>query len=1017
MSSYGAHTVNSGPLEIRTLSNNPTNQVYFLQASPHPDSELPVSSNRLLITSTNGLLAPSEQAYISSITLSSLVGITASISSLGTSLLQTSTLIASTATLANVQVSSLLCSSITGTTLTLMSTLSTTNVSTTNMYTSTIIGGSGSITQCNTIQVLNQITAASNFTNLSSVTCGSMTGSGVISVDQMIGVTLSTQTLYTQSFGTNLLSTTVLTLSSFSTNHISIANGNGSTISLVSINVNSSIMGSSIVTSTISYVNLLTDTIQTANMTVSTLLVSTTNGTNITSYTLFGSTVNTTQQFTSSVVASSMLGSSITISTMTTSTLLATSIFGSTMNLSILSTLMPVTNTSVVLNIYGSTCTTGSYSVAFAVLSTMLGSTVITSSLTTSIVSASSIAASTALISSMSGPILSISSMSISSLITPINSLSTLIASSLYGNTLTTSTMNISSLFLSSIFINSATLSSINISTVNNVQVKNGSSNHAVGYQTFLNNTSGTNNSAFGYNTLTANTSGSNHTAFGTQALYTTTSGNSNTVIGTSTMITTGSYNTYIGYGAAPSTTNVTNEIVIGGSATNGTLNTGYGSNTAVLGNSATTITRLYGSVGIGTVSPLGTLDVRGTYNQTGGNVSIIYDTSGNGGTTGGHANLFFIYNDGAAGMGMFLNDTVRTVDGGSRAGTLRNDYGKLRLQAASGYTNPTYGITVSTTYTGIGNTSPTFNLDVNGGIRCISNGSITYGEGSNTAFTAYSPTVSGSIWMGFDPIVDCGYINAGQVTNVIKPVILQARGGFVGIGKTNPAAELDVTGSVRYSNNLLIDGSLSCNSAIVNGSTLTAGSPWTGLPGSDLSYTGNVNITGNLNSTGYVGLVNATTSTYGIAQINTIGLSITSSSPSLSLPCIFCSLSTTTNNTAYGYTVKISSIQASSMTIGGDGLTAFNIHTTIAGTYRFIVSGSEGGTSGPDTIIISDTSYNEITRTQTQGFSGNNNPVSCSFIYHMSSTPGTGIQIFNQQNGSTTLNNVFIVGYMIIAG
>jgi len=52
--------------------------------------------------------------------------------------------------------------------------------------------------------------------------------------------------------------------------------------------------------------------------------------------------------------------------------------------------------------------------------------------------------------------------------------------------------------------------------------------------------------------------------------------------------------------------------------------------------------------------------------------------------------------------------------------------------------------------------------------------------------------TVNASIWMGFDPTNDCGYINSAR-SGQIRPVCLQTRGGNVGIGTTGPACLLHV--------------------------------------------------------------------------------------------------------------------------------------------------------------------------------------------------------------------------------
>jgi hypothetical protein len=63
MSSSGITALNSGPLIIRTYNNiSSSNNTYILK-----DYDYPVSSNYILITSTNGILSPSNNIYVSSI--------------------------------------------------------------------------------------------------------------------------------------------------------------------------------------------------------------------------------------------------------------------------------------------------------------------------------------------------------------------------------------------------------------------------------------------------------------------------------------------------------------------------------------------------------------------------------------------------------------------------------------------------------------------------------------------------------------------------------------------------------------------------------------------------------------------------------------------------------------------------------------------------------------------------------------------------------------------------------------
>ena len=116
------------------------------------------------------------------------------------------------------------------------------------------------------------------------------------------------------------------------------------------------------------------------------------------------------------------------------------------------------------------------------------------------------------------------------------------------------------------------------------ISTTTGTANTAVGaYGTLINNTSGSNLVSIGFYSLNANTSGNNLVAIGREAgrgpsPYT----NANT---------TGSNNTYIGYQTVGSANNNTNEMVIGYGAV------GLGSNTTVIGNSSTTLTKVFGAI------------------------------------------------------------------------------------------------------------------------------------------------------------------------------------------------------------------------------------------------------------------------------------------------------------------------------------------------------------------------------------------------------------------------------------
>jgi hypothetical protein len=129
-----------------------------------------------------------------------------------------------------------------------------------------------------------------------------------------------------------------------------------------------------------------------------------------------------------------------------------------------------------------------------------------------------------------------------------------------------------------------------------------GANNSAVGYVALYSNTTGSSNTANGYAALSNNTTGLSNTANGASALYSNTTGGFNTALGTlaGAYITGGinlntvtSNSVFLGTGTKALADSQTNQIVIGYNAV------GLGSNTAILGNSSITTTRLQGGIEI----------------------------------------------------------------------------------------------------------------------------------------------------------------------------------------------------------------------------------------------------------------------------------------------------------------------------------------------------------------------------------------------------------------------------------
>jgi hypothetical protein len=127
-----------------------------------------------------------------------------------------------------------------------------------------------------------------------------------------------------------------------------------------------------------------------------------------------------------------------------------------------------------------------------------------------------------------------------------------------------------------------------------------GRDNVAIGYVSLNSNTTGERNTAVGGESMYDNLTGSENTAIGLQALSNMTTGKWNVSIGNRSATLAGSggaglfasnNSIYIGYDSRAGSDNQTNQIVIGHNAI------GQGSNTVTIGNSSTTLNKLFGRV------------------------------------------------------------------------------------------------------------------------------------------------------------------------------------------------------------------------------------------------------------------------------------------------------------------------------------------------------------------------------------------------------------------------------------
>jgi hypothetical protein len=778
----------------------------------------------------------------------------------------TSTLTGSTNTFSNASFSSITGSSILFSGVTNQTLTGTTFIGST-LFISVLTGTSlqSERTQCNMSLLANRGSTSINnmtITNLYGTTfIASSINSNTISSNQVSATYASTNTLYTNQLSASSFSTQTASYlygfqSSIRQNNISVCTMITSTLSTTNItfsvftanaplNINivgdiinySNMFGSSLLNSTFtgSTTNILT-------LSTSFLNYSTCIGSTFATSTLLGSSLSISSIFGSTLYFSTLSASTASISTMSNSTCYVSSLSGSTIRLSTIteSTLFVSTLNASTMSgstFFGSTLFVSRLTVSSVLTSSLIISTLIFSSLTGSTTSLSTVFLSNGFYSTITGSTITVSSINVPTVLTSTAFISTGITSSLvvsnlntstlFGNSLSFPILNASTILLSTLsestifcgstttsllYVSSITGSTFSVSTlivssINNITVGLGSGNQvlntAVGYAVLSNNTTGNNNSAFGSQALSTNTSGVYQVALGASTLSQTTFGSYTTAIGSGAGVLSGfagSYNTYIGYNAVPSGISATNEIVIGGAAIENTTNVGNGNNTMILGNSYITKTIFYGSVGIGTSVFPNTLNVIGSYQQIGGSMSITYS----------QANAFsqlFIYSDGAAGCGMFLNGASRgVVDGGNQTGTFRNDYGTLRLQSKG-----TNGITIlANGNVGFNTVNPTSTLSIIGNVK-----------------TANTPTVN--------TLNVTSLLNNGVTINLITPWFTSGsmiyHNGSVGIGTSTVSYTLDVSGSgyhnatLNVTNTTTATTSMSCTSISSNNTSNTPNS------------------------------------------------------------------------------------------------------------------------------------------------------------------------------------------------
>jgi hypothetical protein len=264
------------------------------------------------------------------------------------------------------------------------------------------------------------------------------------------------------------------------------------------------------------------------------------------------------------------------------------------------------------------------------------------------------------------------------------------------------------------------------------------------------------------------------------------------------------------------------------------------------------------GDVGIGTSTKNINVDISGNIRASNIIRSNLFYVGNENSTYG----ILRVYNNNNDNCVLFINDTSRSIEGGSKTATLRNDGGSLRLQSSSnkGFTidvsgNVTCDSSVTIIGTGAhanwGNTKignainwnnlsyPTIGSDgSSGSIIVIENPYIPYK--TNDIFTnrTFRAGIRCAGDISYNTYWDCGstvygfeILNSALNTGTSSCITITSDGN-IGIGKTNPSDTLDISGNINLSGTITGIGSglSNLNASNINSGILSVSSGGTGL-------------------------------------------------------------------------------------------------------------------------------------------------------------------------------------------
>jgi hypothetical protein len=264
------------------------------------------------------------------------------------------------------------------------------------------------------------------------------------------------------------------------------------------------------------------------------------------------------------------------------------------------------------------------------------------------------------------------------------------------------------------------------------------------------------------------------------------------------------------------------------------------------------------GDVAIGTSTKSINVDISGNIKASNVIRSNLFYVGNESSTYG----ILRVYNNNNDNCILFINDTLRTIEGGSKTATLRNDGGALRLQSIStkglsidisGNVNCDTFITITGagSHTNWGNTKigniaswnnlsyPTIGSDgSSGSVIVIENPYIPYKTNDIFSNRTFRAGIRCAADIAYNAFWDCGataygfeILNSTLNTGTSSCITIKSNGN-IGIGKTNPSVALDVIGNINLSGTITGNGSglNNLNATNINSGTLAVVNGGTGL-------------------------------------------------------------------------------------------------------------------------------------------------------------------------------------------